>query len=150
MGRTWHSSKEKLHQIWPLTTCKTSNKSNYHQITELHPNVVLCTDLFYMLDKVFHLTVSRVHLVPTHTRERKLALQKLANCRPFHLQAKRFKITEVQADNEFAAPKNSFPGVHFTICSVDNHMPLAETAIRTMNKTVQAIMVCLTSTYHAP
>ena len=40
-----------------------------------------------------------------------------------------FDPTSIHADGEYNTVKDSFPGVHFSICSADDHVPEAEHAI---------------------
>ena len=49
-----------------------------------------------------------------------------------------FEPTEIHADGEYNALKDFFGGVHFSICSADDHVPEAERAIRTVKETIRA------------
>lgn len=49
-----------------------------------------------------------------------------------------FEPTEIQADGEYNSVKDSFAGVHFSICSTDDHVPEAERTIRMIKETVRA------------
>lgn len=49
-----------------------------------------------------------------------------------------FTTTEIHADGEYNAYKSIFPNIRFSICTVDDHVPEVERAIRNIKETIRA------------
>lgn len=109
-------------------------------ILTLHPTVTLCIDLFYVLGLGFHLSTSRnIHYLSCHAiaDRTKSALQECLKKDLKLYQDRGFQPTAVHADGEFNTMRSSFPNIHFTICSADDHVPEIERAIRTVKEYVR-------------
>jgi hypothetical protein len=53
-------------------------------------------------------------------------------------QQRGFIPTKIHANGEYNPVKESFPGIHFSICSADDHIPEAKRAIRSIKETICA------------
>jgi hypothetical protein len=109
-------------------------------ILYMHPNVTLCTDLFYVLGLGFGITTSRnIHYLSCHP----IADRTKANLRNYlehdiKLYRQRgFTPTEIHADGEFNCLHSAFPDIHFTICLADDHVREIERAIRTIKEYIR-------------
>jgi hypothetical protein len=111
------------------------------EILTNNPNVTLCIDIFYVLGLPFFLSTSRYILFlscrPMMTRSKKVILSNISSNLVTYCQ-RGFCPTDIHADRDFNVFKNLFPGVCFSICSADDHVPEVECAIRTIKDTVRA------------
>jgi hypothetical protein len=106
----------------------------------LHPTVTLCVDLFYVLGLGFSLSSSRnVHYLSCHPiPDRSKSILRTCLDKDINIYRQRgFQPTEVHADGEFNCLRPLFPDIHFTICSVDDHVPEIERAIRTVKEYIR-------------
>jgi hypothetical protein len=111
------------------------------ELLSLHNNVTLCFDIFYILDLTFSISTSRnLHFLSCrHLPDR--SKQNILNCINNDLKLydnRGFVPTEIHPDGEYNPVKESFPGVHFSITSADDHIPEAELSIRSVKETVRA------------
>jgi hypothetical protein len=112
-------------------------------LLDLHPNVTLCVNLFYMLGLGFSLSTSRelcylsCHPVADHFKH---TLHSCISADLSLYRARGFIPTAIHADGEFHSLRTSFPDVHFTICSADDHVPKIERAIRTVKESMHTII----------
>jgi Reverse transcriptase (RNA-dependent DNA polymerase) len=106
-----------------------------------HQHVTLCVDIFYVHGLAFCLSTSRsirflsCHFIPDRTKST------LSACISSDLatyQARGFRPIAIHADNEFSVCQPIFPGLQFSICAVDAHVPEVERAIRTLKETIRA------------
>jgi Reverse transcriptase (RNA-dependent DNA polymerase) len=110
-------------------------------LLSLHPNVTLCFDLFYVLGQGFSLSTSRNlrYLSCRAIADRTKPI--LSSCIAADLALYRnrgFTPLEIHADGEFHSVQSSFPDIHFSICSADDHVPEIERAIRTVKESIRA------------
>ena len=111
------------------------------ELLSLHPNVTLCFDNFFVLGLTFSLSTSRNirYLSCHHLGERTNPLIKACIASDLSIYRNRgFNPIEIHADGEYNSLRNTFPGVRFTICSADDHVPEIERAIRTVKETIRA------------
>lgn len=111
------------------------------EILDLHPNVTLTTDLFYVLGLVFSLSVSRdIHYISCrYIKDRTAGSIKQCLTRDLDLYRKRgFRPSNIHADGEYNPLIRVFDGVKFDICAADDHVPEAERAVRTIKETLRA------------
>jgi hypothetical protein len=112
-------------------------------LLDLRPNVTLCIDLFYMLGLGFCLSTSReLRYLSCHPIADRFK-PTLHSCISTDLsvyRARGFVPTAIHADGEFNTLQQSFPNVHFTICSANDHVPEIERAISTVKESMRTII----------
>jgi Reverse transcriptase (RNA-dependent DNA polymerase) len=110
-------------------------------ILATHGRVTLCVDIFYVHGLAFCLSTSRsirylcCHFIPDRTKST------LSACISSDLatyQSRGFSPAAIHADSEFSVCQPLFPGLQFSICAVDAHVPEVERAIRTVKETIRA------------
>jgi hypothetical protein len=104
-------------------------------------DVTLCVDLFYVLGLPFYLSTSRnIHFLSCRalTTRTKESINSSIRSDLDMYRHRGFQPNHIHADGEFNVFKSSFPGVRFSICSADDHVPEIERAIRTVKDTVRA------------
>ena len=111
------------------------------ELLSLHQTVTLCCDIFYVLGQTFSLSTSRniryMSCRPMADRTKKTITGCITSDLKMY-QDRGFVPTEVHADGEYNSVSESFAGVHFSICSADDHVPEAERAIRTTKETIRS------------
>ena len=116
------------------------------EFLNLHREVYLTVDLFFVNKIIFFLTLSRKidYTSVTHLSSRKIAkiFKAFKALYKFYLQ-RGFRITEVHADNEFApleALIADMPrGPRLNVTSADEHVPEIERRIRVVKERARAI-----------
>jgi hypothetical protein len=113
------------------------------ELLSLHPNMILCFDIFYVLGLAFSLSTSRsIHYLSCrHIGDR--SKQTIQSCISSDLtlyQTRGFNPTEIHADGEYNPFRHSFPTIRFSICSADDHVPEIERAIRTVKESIRTII----------
>jgi Reverse transcriptase (RNA-dependent DNA polymerase) len=111
------------------------------ELLSLHSHVTLCFDIFYVLGLSFSLSTSRSlrYLSCRHMPDRtKPVLQSCISSDLALYRNRGFIPHSIHADGEYNAVSDSFPGVHFSICSADDHVPEIERAIRTVKESIRA------------
>jgi hypothetical protein len=111
------------------------------ELLSANEDVTLCFDIFYVLGLTFSISVSR-NLRYTSCRHLPDRTEKhVKSCIAADIDTYRrrgFRTTEIHADGEYNTIQTSFPDIRFSICAVDDHVPEAERAIRSVKETVRA------------